>query len=506
MRNRSVKVYFEREMKKLKRFLFRRTAYRFVLAGVLLFIGCHVIILIFEKTGMFSFERFPVYYYVVFFSLLFAGYYIYRTRKIFFDELLEIDKRFAFKERLTTAYEYVLLGKKSIYLEQLMGDVVGLLKGVEKRRMVPHVISRYQIVFFAVCIVVTGLFSIDYTRFTGISSDSKKSVHLSQTGNRLKDYIKKELEWKKNGDNETQDRYREKMKAAAKALEDKFRPRPDLLKSLQRLDREVEKKRVEDLRRLEKELNKTNPSGSSTIKQFKNNGVGQRGTRRLRKQVERLFRGQLPSDIENHISSLEQNEALDKLLDDTIRELSGFSKDISRKAPETKEQKEKDQSRDKQEESRKKGSEAEANRPGSESWQDGAEKGGSSRNRGSGEEGMEGSEDDESSSGEGGAGNAGSQKSKNKKKERSNLAGSEGQVFREDGISGQGEAYNAYVRSLSATGSKKIKEEEVIRNYSRRYESVLKKEDIPVNYKKYIKSYFISIGMGKGDKKNDDAE
>jgi hypothetical protein len=55
---------------------------------------------------------------------------------------------------------------------------------------------------------------------------------------------------------------------------------------------------------------------------------------------------------------------------------------------------------------------------------------------------------------------------------------------------------------LPTIGNAKVKEEDVIRPYRQELESVLQKEDIPLNYREYIKSYFLSIGLKKEENRD----
>ena len=52
---------------------------------------------------------------------------------------------------------------------------------------------------------------------------------------------------------------------------------------------------------------------------------------------------------------------------------------------------------------------------------------------------------------------------------------------------------------MTAIGESKVQEENILRTYSREIESALQKEDIPLNYREYIKQYFLSIGMETED-------
>ena len=55
--------------------------------------------------------------------------------------------------------------------------------------------------------------------------------------------------------------------------------------------------------------------------------------------------------------------------------------------------------------------------------------------------------------------------------------------------------YNTHIRSVTKIGNPTVPEEEITRQYTRELESILQKEDIPLNYREYIKSYFLSIGL-----------
>ena len=62
-------------------------------------------------------------------------------------------------------------------------------------------------------------------------------------------------------------------------------------------------------------------------------------------------------------------------------------------------------------------------------------------------------------------------------------------------VSSQAKSYLIHIRALTDMGEARFKEEEIFRTYRKEVESILQKEDIPVNYREYIKNYFISIGI-----------
>ena len=53
------------------------------------------------------------------------------------------------------------------------------------------------------------------------------------------------------------------------------------------------------------------------------------------------------------------------------------------------------------------------------------------------------------------------------------------------------------IKTLAPAGSGKarLKEEDIAATYRPAVESVLQKEDMPLNYREYIKNYFTAIGL-----------
>jgi hypothetical protein len=97
---------------------------------------------------------------------------------------------------------------------------------------------------------------------------------------------------------------------------------------------------------------------------------------------------------------------------------------------------------------------------------------------------------------------AGRAPSDGKKKSKDELAKSSGIGTQDKMTSSTGDNYLIQLRSLTAIGESKLEEKDIIRSYRKEIEGILQKEDIPLNYRGYIKNYFISIGL-KADKNGD---
>ena len=61
--------------------------------------------------------------------------------------------------------------------------------------------------------------------------------------------------------------------------------------------------------------------------------------------------------------------------------------------------------------------------------------------------------------------------------------------------SSQAKSYLIHIRALTDIGEARLDKEEIFQTYRKEVESILQKEDIPANYRAYIKNYFISIGI-----------
>jgi len=62
-------------------------------------------------------------------------------------------------------------------------------------------------------------------------------------------------------------------------------------------------------------------------------------------------------------------------------------------------------------------------------------------------------------------------------------------------VSSRAKSFLIRIRALTDIGEARLKEEEIFQTYRKEVESILQKEDIPMNYREYIKNYFFSIGI-----------
>jgi hypothetical protein len=106
---------------------------------------------------------------------------------------------------------------------------------------------------------------------------------------------------------------------------------------------------------------------------------------------------------------------------------------------------------------------------------------------------------DESGLPQGTSPRAGNAKSGDGEKPGSEIENAPGPGTQDKVMSAKMKQYLIRIRSQTSPGESRLKEEEIVREYQQEVEGILKKEDIPLNYREYIKNYFLSIGIETGE-------
>jgi hypothetical protein len=96
---------------------------------------------------------------------------------------------------------------------------------------------------------------------------------------------------------------------------------------------------------------------------------------------------------------------------------------------------------------------------------------------------------------EGHSASAGRGSSEEETKSSYDLESSPGTPLQDKVRPSRAKGYLIQIRALTDTGEARLNEEEILQTYRKAVESVLQKEDIPLNYREFIKNYFLSIGI-----------
>jgi hypothetical protein len=92
---------------------------------------------------------------------------------------------------------------------------------------------------------------------------------------------------------------------------------------------------------------------------------------------------------------------------------------------------------------------------------------------------------------------AGRERARGERHPASELTGSGTAPIKDKGISSIGDRYNSYVRALPSGAKADLDPAERLSVYERALEDVIRKEEIPDQYREFVKSYFLTIGMGR---------
>lgn len=495
------KSLFLKGMSKLRNLIIKDLIRRVLVSAFLLSLVVNTIALVVKKIGLFHWEGYSIYAILVLVTFALCVLHTLRTKRSFMDELIEIDLRLGLKEKLSTAYECHQLGRKSIFVDLLTRDVGALLGSIKANQIFPRKFTPAHLLipFFAGVIII--LLLVDFTTTPPIQNTDSAN-RLKQIGVKMERYAKRELrDIEKAKKAVRRDLYRQ-MEKVGQDLKGRPMPGESLIKSLDELIKQAETERTQLARQLEAELSLGDTSIMPMLKSLRKDDIDLDDLEQLKNQLRELFEGEIPTSILQDISILDQNRRLELFLGKTMDEVRLALK--------------------------------EEGEPffleGEEDVFVGKASGKDSRHNkdippeqtltaleskkanpivpilpvlGRGKTGFAESEKDSPTSKRDLLSQAGLGKGTGEKKPPYELESSKSPTIKDKGISGQGDWYNVHVLSLPTAGKAKMKEEDVIRSYWQELEEVLLKEDIPLNYRVYIKNYFLSIGLRREEDRDD---
>ena len=137
----TVDSLFHNSISRLRRqIILRRIKWTFA-AGFLLWLTFILIALAAQEKGLIHLEIYVTYSLLGLLAFAMLAIYMLRIKKTFMNDLIEIDTRLGLKERLSTAYEYHQLDRKSIFVDLLKIDATNRLTNIKIRQALPRPIS-----------------------------------------------------------------------------------------------------------------------------------------------------------------------------------------------------------------------------------------------------------------------------------------------------------------------------------------------------------------------------
>jgi hypothetical protein len=489
----TAEVLFHNQIKKIKRRVAIQAIHRILLNAALIFLAINTMFQILTKTGIADYQIKEISFFIPIGVALSAALFIgLVTKRKFLNVLIEIDQRLRLQDRLSTAYEYLTFKKKTKITDLLMTDAATKLNQIDTKRLVP---TRFSILHLLaiILLILNVLLHSGVFWTTGLKSPRKELQAIEAAGNLLKNYTINRIENNPVQKTRTQSVHTKKLEQLSHTLNDNSE---SFDKRFAALDSYLNEVRGEQTR-LATELGaKLDSAGIKDIpiqRMSDPSNLSSRQLEKLKKLLNRMLNNQIPASIHQDIESLQELDRLEKLLfriidevkdgklvaDDSTETVGGKKRILQ--ATETAKYLPDDPNRPKP------GGQFSDHSQNAVEPTDQTDSGNSQRNGDDLQNEMDRSE--------GYSDSAGRAESNDEKKPNDDLEKTKGSALQDKMTSSRTKSYLIHIRALTDIGEARFNEEEVIQSYRKEIESILKKEDIPNNYREYIKNYFISIGL-----------
>jgi len=495
--NASPDISFSGEISKLKRRNSVIALGRILLNTGLIFLGICIFVFIIQKESVSNLSDSVSW--VIFsigFSLAAALVLGFLKRDKFITTLIDIDRRLRLQDRISTAYEYYKSGKKTVFSDLQIKDAAAKLHQLSTQQMLPVKFSWLHLLLIFLIVANGALFLSNYLspEFKLTRADQNK---LEVADELPRNYTISRLESKNEKKKNRQNGYSKELEHLRNRLNDRSITQDQLITRLDRFLKDVQGEQTRLATELGTKLKaaEIDEMPIQTIPKPENLSLNQ--LEKLKRILNRALNNQIPDSINRNIEALQElyrtEERLSQMIDEFYEghsdsdEVAGSNYDNTQPSTPTHGLKKPldDTERSKaigEVLNRNRGFEGRHGQPGPRQRQE------SDRDL-----------KDEFGSQPGSSSAAGSAPSDGKKKSKDELAKSSGIGTQDKTTSSQGDNYLIQIRSLTAIGESKLEEKDIIRTYRKEIEGILQKEDIPLNYRGYIKNYFISIGL-KADK------
>ena len=498
--NASPDISFSSEISKLKRRNIVIALYRTLLNAGLIFLSICIFVFIIQKASVSSLsESVSWVLFSIGISLAAALLLGFLKRDKFINTLIDIDRRLRLQDRISTAYEYYKSGKKTVFSDLQIKDTAAKLHQLSTKQMLPVRFSWLHLVLIFLIVLNGALFLSNFlsSEFKLTRTDQNE---LDVAGELSRNYAVSLLESNKEKKKKRQTDYSTELEYLRNRLNDRSITQDQLFTKLDRFLKDVQGEQTRLATELGTKL-KAAEIGEmpiQTIPKLENLSLNQ--MEKLKRILNRALDNQIPDSINRNIEALQElyrtEERLSQMIDEFYEGHSDSDEDAGTNYDNTqpliathdlkKPFDDAEHSKTKGEVlNRDRGLEGRHGQPGPEQRQE-----------------IDRDLKDEFGSQPGSSSAAGSAPSDGKKKSKDELAKSSGIGTQDKTTSSQGDNYLIQIRSLTAIGESELEEKDIIRSYQKEVEGILQKEDIPLNYRGYIKNYFISIGL-KADRNAD---
>ena len=408
------------------------------------------------------------------------------------NSLIEIDRRLAFRDRLSTAYEYFRFHPDNEYTGLLIQDAAAKLRPFKMQHIMPIRLSRLHLVTAVLLLIYIFLY-LGGLNIIGNRLNYRGIEKIENAAKLLKNYSVHQIDNKKVKHPKIRSSYAKKIEEFSRSLDDNTKSFKQHLQAVHQFREEVQGERA----RLTDELaSKLGSAGIRTVpiqKFSTSSNLSADQLAKLKGFLNKTLKTPIPGSIDRNIEMLQELDSIEKLVSRIIKNLednrsmtensdeaAGIARQVSPPADSN--------------ETRPDG--AKENYPDQQLSDPGRtaispDKSPDSHKSRSGEDspGQEMGRSDAFSA------KAGRATSDAEKKSSDELQNSEGVLTHEKIGPSPAKNYLIQIRALTEIGEAHQSPEEIFRSYRKEVESILQKEDIPPNYREYIKNYFLSIGI-----------
>ena len=489
----SAEISFISQISKIRQRLFIQAVHGILLNAALFFLCFSAFFLILKRFAMTDYDMDASWYLLFIGISLSAALFIgVLKRRNLQNVLIAIDRRLKLQDRLSTAYEYLKFKKKTEFTELLLNDAATTLSQIKNQQLVS---AKFSLLHLLALILLT----INILLYSGIfhRSESRQippeSKIVDNAVRLLKNYSIGRIENKVLQKSRFQRVYDQKLEHLSNQLSDSSKPFKQRFAEMDRFLKEIEGEQTRLANALAEKLD------SAVIKELRTQDIPDLANlssgqlEKLKGLLNKTLNNRLPGSINQTIESLQSLDRIEKLISrilDDLKESRSSVADSAEPAP--------TEQRISQLSKRSDDSPDASNRPPSDGQVSHLSRNAAVRNSppGSGKFQRNGSDlGGDVDQPEGHSGSAGKGRSEEEKKSSYEIENSPGLALQDKIPSSQARSYLIQIRALTNTGETRLKNEEIYQTYRKEVESILQKEDIPLNYREYIKNYFISIGL-----------
>jgi len=484
---------FISQIAEIKRRVAVRAGCNLLLNAGLIFLGLQLVAFSLAMTGLAAAATASLGYLVSGgISLTVAGLIGLARRRNFLQVLIEIDRRLGLQDRLSTAYEYFRLKEGAEFSEVLMQDAAACLRRLDRRQLLPGGFSRRHLIFVILLPAVAALHTLDY-RALHFKSAPVGPKTIEPAGALLRNYTLRRIEDKPRSATGPGAALSGKLEQLGKQLNDPSLTADQRHNALTGAlsDVQAERSRLADALAAKLSAAGIQEVSVRQIPRLEDLSSGEAA--KFKTLLNKALSGPAKDAANEDLKNLEQLESIEKMLSQLA-----------------------DEARKDQSESQNFAASAEAE------IQPSQDTGGLGQNRDdprqalpgkrlndpdrssperTGKSGLvrakenEGGLHEEAGRGEGISSSAGRSESAGEKKSSADIEKSDGPTLPDKMAGLPAKSYLIPIRALTEAGESRLKDEDIRRTYGQAVESVLQKEDMPLNYRDYIKNYFLAIGL-----------